>query len=750
MGTGRLSLAEARYGDIRPGAIDVTAEAGGDGSALLRGVGQELGVQAEAVTRLAAPHAYDATISATDFDLARLGDVGLLDEDARQQVSGVATARVEATGTLDDLGQSILLVHLDAYRGSVYGLPLELVEPARLRASSTELSSEGIAIRTGATTARAHGTLTRADEGRFALDVDGRLSDLLPLWQRLTGRGVIANGTLTASIAAVGPIDSPRLTGVFAASGVRAQADEAPGLTEFSLDAAIEDGRVILRRANGQLGEATFAVEGSAPLRLLEGRLPARVLRANPSSGDATLKADFRNLTVATLGRLAGSPPGDDLSGAFDVHAELAATSTSLRDVTGTVLVERGTFTTNTISLRQVGRATLEVRDSVARFEEWRWAGGRSDVALRGQVAFGRTPVGFDIEARGPIDLATLGPVMPGRTAGTLRLDVRATREGERARVHGELVVTGGTWIEREMQVALTEVGGTVSLRGDRAVFEGITGRLNGGDVTVTGALGRSPDGRAFTGALGVTGRGVTLEFPPRVVNDVDADLQLTAPGPRATSLGITGSAKVRPGALRASLRELASMFAPEATVAPTAEAERRQRLLSAVGLDIAIETTDDLVANSNDLRAQMGASVRLTGTLAQPGMTGRAEIREDGELFLAGRPYRLRGGHIEFADPSRIAPSLSLLGDTRVSDYEVEMQLTGPVERLELRLRSNPPLSQADLASLLTTGQTLRERRENAEQAEEAARAQLLSLVSSEYLGRIGSFFGFDTVRIE
>jgi outer membrane protein assembly factor BamA len=131
--------------------------------------------------------------------------------------------------------------------------------------------------------------------------------------------------------------------------------------------------------------------------------------------------------------------------------------------------------------------------------------------------------------------------------------------------------------------------------------------------------------------------------------------------------------------------------------------------------------------------------------------MIGKVDIRDDGELFLVGRLYKLTGGQIEFADADRIEPRLNVRGETQVSDYQIELQLTGPVERLDFRLRSNPPLSQGDLASLLTTGQTLKERREAAtDAASDAARAQVLSAVSSEYLGSIGRWFGVDTVRIE
>lgn len=750
-GAGRLSVAHARYGTVRPGPLDVIFTARGDGFVRLEATAPLFGATAVASVGASSPFTYQASAQFVELDLSRLSDAGVLEPSWQGQVSGTASATVEATGTLADAGQSTLDVALARLAADVYGLPVALAAPAALRVSADEFSSEGITLRTGGSVVRAQGRLTGAPDGRFAVEVDGDVRDLLPLWARVTGRAAIGSGPIAASILARGPLDAPVLTGRLEVRDVAVQADALPSLTRFSADATVADGFLVLRSARGRLWEADVTAEGAVPLRYLGTALPARVMEANPSRGDASLRLAVKDLTLATLGRLAGTPPGEDLSGAFDLRADLSAADASLDALAGTVWVDRGTFTASDITITQADPALIEVRDGTAAFEEWRWTGAKSDVALRGRVALAASPLTYEVEARGPIDLALLAPVLPGRTAGTLRLDVRATREAGGDRLSGEVVLSGGAWIDRSLQVALADAHGTIALRGDRVVFEQVSARLNGGDVTLAGSLAWPSNGGGVQGALEITGRGVTLEYPPRVVNELDATLQVITPGPRDTPIGVTGRVLVRPGALRASLRELAQMFAPAAPVAPGTAAARRERLLSSVGVDIAIETADDLVANSNDLRAQLGASVRLTGTLARPGVLGRLDIREDGELFLAGRLYRLRGGRIEFVDATRVDPRLTLLGETTVSDYEVEMQLTGPVDRLDLRLRSNPPLSQGDLASLLTTGQTLQERRENVPEADsDAARTQLLSLVSSEYLGVLGRHLGFDTVRIE
>ena len=749
VGKGRVSLRDARYAHVRPGDVDVTLDMTGDGTARLSASAPALATTAAARVAVTTPFAYEATATLTQLTAARLVDAGVLGGETRADIDLDASATLTANGALSHLDASTVDVAVASLGGRLYGLPVALVSPARVRVSGSEISTDGIALSSGGTRVDARGRLAPGVDGDLRVDAAGDLADLSPLAARFSGRAALGRGRFTATVSASGPVQAPRLSGGVAVEAAALQLDGWPIIDGLAVDAALADGRIDLRRFAARVDDATLSASGGVPLRLLAGFVPERVLGANPSTGEAKLSAAATNLSLATLGKLAGNVPGGDLSGRADVRAELAASRLAWPAITGTVSVDRGTVNVGEAEIHQVGVAEIHVAGGQARFEEWRWTGAGTDIALLGDVDFVRRPVAYAVEARGLVDLSLIGAVLPGRTAGSLRADVRASRGHGDDGVTGELVIAGGAWLDRASNVALSDLSGTIRLRNDRMVSDGLTGRLNGGEVTVTGALGW-PDG-TLRGALSIVARGVTLEYPTSVLNDVEAELQLASPGPRDTPLGITGTARVRPGVLTASLRELAAMFTPGTPPLPTPERERRQRLFATVGLDVAVETADDLLAETNDLRAQASASVRLTGTLASPGMLGRADIRADGELFLAARLYEIDGGRIDFVDANRIDPRITLVARTRISEYEVEMQLTGPIDRVQFRLRSDPPLGQGDLASLLTTGQTLKERREQSETAaSESAGAQVLSAVSSEQLGRIGRLFGVDTIRIE
>ncbi len=65
-------------------------------------------------------------------------------------------------------------------------------------------------------------------------------------------------------------------------------------------------------------------------------------------------------------------------------------------------------------------------------------------------------------------------------------------------------------------------------------------------------------------------------------------------------------------------------------------------------------------------------------------------------------------------ADPRRIDPYLDVLATSRIGEYDVSMQITGPVSNIAVRFSSTPRLSQNDLLSLVAFGVTGADLRES------------------------------------
>ena len=101
--------------------------------------------------------------------------------------------------------------------------------------------------------------------------------------------------------------------------------------------------------------------------------------------------------------------------------------------------------------------------------------------------------------------------------------------------------------------------------------------------------------------------------------------------------------------------------------------------------------------------------------------------------------------GTVDFTSATRIEPNIDLALETRVQRYDITLEVSGTPEAIKANLRS-PGLSQADVVSLLLTGQLADETRLA---QTEIARGQLLMLLSGELLSFAGRAVGLDAVQV-
>jgi len=122
---------------------------------------------------------------------------------------------------------------------------------------------------------------------------------------------------------------------------------------------------------------------------------------------------------------------------------------------------------------------------------------------------------------------------------------------------------------------------------------------------------------------------------------------------------------------------------------------------------NIAVRTDDPFLVQSNLARGRVTINLQAGGTGAAPTVTGAVRI----DRLVAELPFskmEIDGGTIDFVQGANILdPSLSIIGRSTVSDYDVRARIFGNVSNPTVLLDSSPPLSQGDILVLLATGST-------------------------------------------
>src|SRR6185436_687225 len=96
-----------------------------------------------------------------------------------------------------------------------------------------------------------------------------------------------------------------------------------------------------------------------------------------------------------------------------------------------------------------------------------------------------------------------------------------------------------------------------------------------------------------------------------------------------------------------------------------------------------------------------------LSGDTQNPRVAGRITANS-GTIFFRKDRYEVQRGVLEFPPETAIEPVVNLQAESEIAGYQVFVNLSGPLrdsEQLNATMRSNPALPQADVVSLITTG---------------------------------------------
>lgn len=610
-------------------------------------------------------------LSGAARDLARLAPLGL--EELAGAVEIEATAGAEA-------GRQQVRAELRGERlGAAFG------KLARVRA---ELALSDAFGRGGVQGEAIVEGLEAGELGleRAALGLDGTLADMalrLELAGQQAGRPLAleAQGRL-AALAEPRRLELVRLAGTFAGRAIRLERPARITLDKGILDLGtldLEIGEATARIRAG-LGRGTLRAEASLD-GLSLARLAALGLPELPGTAAArlTLAGPLRapdgrlDLALGGLGSAEG-PAGLEanlrLSGGRELTLEARASGLGPAPLT--------------LSLQAPVRVDLEA--------------GRVE-PIAEAPASGR--------ARGRLELARLAALLPldGQSlAGPLEVDLALAGRLGAPRLTGSLVLEGGELADAATGLRLRAVRASARADGPKLRLERLeardrgSGRLSGsGEFDLAaGAFELALELREFqvlatdfgtatlSGTAGARGRDAAIELVGRLAVD-RGELRLPDPPPPVPAtipveeVGRGARAGIEPGA------------------GPPRE----------IALDVRIEADQRLFVRGRGLESEWAGRVRARGTLAEPDLVGRIELRR-GFLDFLGSRFALRSGTIEFDGARPPLPRLEVVGEARRAEVTARVGLRGRLPKFEVVLESEPPLPREEVLSRVLFGREM------------------------------------------
>jgi outer membrane protein assembly factor BamA len=521
---------------------------------------------------------------------------------------------------------------------------------------------------------------------------------------------------------------------------VQARADLAP-VENLQVRAHLENGLLELRNFAGNYQGAMVTATGKAPLALLTGD-------ASSTEGEAVLRATTVGVTSAVLAPFVDEETIRQVGGSLDAKLDLSSASLNMDDLQGEVVLERLSLTVADLPVTQRIPTRVVARDGFARIEAWEWESEGTSIEVTGQVHMSDQQAA--IQANGRLDARLLTPFLAGTgitTAG--QVDTRLSVSGALTQptINGDVRLAGGELRLREPRIVANELNAVAVLARGHAFITSLSGTVNGGMLSGSGQVQYTPE---VQGQFSANVSGMAMDFPEGLRTEVDGSLELTTTvKEKSPANRLSGLVTIRRGAYREPLALMTGLLSNLQRTGTTT-GNPPSPFLQSLTLDVRVITDEDLVIENNVARARLGADLRLINVASSPALSGRAELREGGQLFLGRNTYFVQSGAIDFANPTRIEPLLGIEATTRVSGIDIEVSITGAPDSLMTELSSptptDTPLSQFDLTSLLLTGRTADQLNE---QQAALVGAQVLGNLSGDVLGFAGRAVGLDTLRV-
>jgi translocation and assembly module TamB len=406
--------------------------------------------------------------------------------------------------------------------------------------------------------------------------------------------------------------------------------------------------------------------------------------------------------------------------------------------------------TNQPLVVRNSGDLVFRFTNSMITAESAHFTGPGTDLSLTGRIQ-PELKAPLDLRVDGKADLAFLHDLSPDLlTSGgvTTSASIRGTFGDPQ--IFGRMEFKNANFNIADVPNGIAGATGAIVFNKDRAQIESLTGETGGGRIQLTGFASYGGS-RPAVFRLHANATEVRVRYPEGVSTVANAQLNLTG---TVQSSMLSGTVTVlRTGVNLQS--DFSGILAKSAEPIQTPSA--KGGLLGGMSFDIQIDTAPDIQLQSAlTENVQAEATLRLRGTASNPALLGRISITQ-GKLTFFGTQYNLSQGSIAFYNPVRIEPIINIDLETKVRGIDIILTVSGPLNKLTLTPRSDPPLQFSEIVALLATGRaptsdpSLWTQQNNSQSWQQLGASALLgSAIANPVAGRLQRFFGVSKLRID
>jgi outer membrane protein insertion porin family len=327
-----------------------------------------------------------------------------------------------------------------------------------------------------------------------------------------------------------------------------------------------------------------------------------------------------------------------------------------------------------------------------------------SKIDFSGGISFEK---GFEFAAESKLKLESLLGLV--RSIDDLEGDVsaRLMLRGPFAqpKMTGNVELKNALFSFESIDVAGAHINGGLNIDNNSMSFKNFSGDLNGGRFSINGSLApfekRASD---FVFEL----KNILVEPKPGVSALWSGVFRLGSPEGALPSL--KGDIEIHSAELRQQVDLVTILKAVRESVSTRVANSQAFSKVPFGALDLSIAIPGNFLLLSNWASAELSGNLHIRGEPANPVIEGTIETLS-GWFGFKNRQFQITSGKLIFSPLSQ-TPEIDLLSETLVRSYLGDnvfmvLEAKGPIDNPRIRLASDSGLTERDLLSLLTTGQS-------------------------------------------
>ena len=634
-------------------------------------------------------------------------------------VSGTLNLHAQTNGTiggLDGAGQ------LSLAGGSLYGEQYKsLTTDVQFRGKDVNANNFVFAMDGGRITGNAGYNFTAKTAH---VDLQGSGFELAHI-KRLENHQYPVLGTVDFSVKGSGTLDNPALQATMHVRKLEL-AREFNG----SVDAdAHTQGRALQLHVASHLNSSTLDLTSETQI-------------AGDYQTHATLNiAGFNIDPLLRTFSVTGIRGSSSIAGAVTVSGPLRRP----KQLNGDLRLSQLAITLEDVPIHSDGALHATLRDGTFTMDPLHIVGPDTDLVTEGSLGVFEKPRPIHGSAKGSINMS-LAQTLDTDIISSGHVDFSMNAEGtvEDPDLTGNVKFTNVNLALEDYVNGVSRMNGELVFDQDRLDFKNVTAYSGGGLIKIGGFVTYR---HALYADLNADARDVRIRYPEGVTSTASAKIRVQ--GSQASML-VSGTVMLTGFAVNPDV-DFASLAGSGGGVSlpPNPNSPTNK-----VALDIHIASAPSLNFQNSFARLAGNVDLAIRGTLAQPSVLGRVTITEGAATFN-GEKFDLQHGEVYFSNPVRIQPVLDITATTTVESYTITIALQGSTSKLTPTFRSEPPLSEQDIFSLLAMGRTQEEQQiYSTEQSQAGVNSTADSLLggalNATISNRIQKLFGGGSVRID